>query len=266
MRALHRALLIVACLSISTAASAAVASTPVNDDRPIAFGLKAERATIAYRVQGDRPIEHAVADALVLGGQRFPARTTDKGQLELELAGDGKFAPARPGPLTVTLGKSEDKHRAKIDVFLSRASDGSWAYRTITRLSGQIGDEHVTVIDVDGDGAFNQPGVDAIVLGASEYAFPLPAGDERWCVGSLDVTGLSFGPLGEQPKISGRMLATMVPETLAVLKGINDERLKLGLTPRPENTTLSAPLQKHCAYMVGTGTLAHPEVAGTPNY
>ncbi|MBA2482273.1 MAG: hypothetical protein H0V44_16545 [Planctomycetes bacterium] len=265
MRTLHPLLMAIALSAVCDAAAAdRTAETP--GDKPIALSLKPERATTAYRVQGDQPIEHPMGDGLSLAGQRFAIRTTDKGMLEIDLAGDGKFAAVRAGPLTVALGQSGDKRRAKIDLFVTRGSNGAWSYRTITRLRGQLGDTQVAIVDVDGDGVFNEPGVDAMAIGEGEYAFPLPDAGERWCTATLDVTGLAFGPMGEQPTLVGKPLTTTIPEAMPVLTGINEERLKAGLTPRPENTVLSAPLQKHIAYMVGTGTLAHPEQAGSPNY
>jgi hypothetical protein len=259
------ALLAELACTAAVAAAATPASAPAND-RPIPLTLRAERAQAMYQVQGGATVDHPIGEALVLGGERFPARVTDQGHLEIDLARDGKPKPVRPGPLTVTLGKPEDKRRAKLEIYVVHGADQTWTYRTITQLSGQLGDEPIAVIDVDGDGVFNEPGVDGISLGGRDYAFPLPAGDEHWCTGKLIVTGLSFGAMGEQPKLVGRPLATTVSDTLAELLAINVERLKVGLTPRPENPALSAPLQKHCKYLVTLGKLSHPEEPGKAGY
>jgi hypothetical protein len=266
-RPLAAALLALLGAPVVAATGSADKAPPVpapHGDQAVPFAVKLERAAQLYRVQGERQPDHEVKDAIKIGGLEIPARI-EKGQLELDLARDGKFKPAK-GPVTVSLPKADGKGATKLEILVSKAADGSWQYRTLTQLSAQIGSERLAFVDVDGDGTFNEPGIDAVLLAGRDYAFPLPAAGERWSLGPFDLTGLSFGALGEAPKVVGRALATTVPDALAVLKGVDEQRLLYGLTPRAEETTLSAGLQKHCHYMVGTGKLAHPEDRATPGY
>jgi hypothetical protein len=82
----------------------------------------------------------------------------------------------------------------------------------------------------------------------------------------MEFSELKLGALGETPSVQGKPLATTVPAALAILKGINEERVELGLTPRGEDVKLSADLQKHCKYMAMNNTLTHPEDKGKPGY
>lgn len=82
----------------------------------------------------------------------------------------------------------------------------------------------------------------------------------------MNFTALAFGPVGEDPSVRGRMLAMTTAAALAVLKGVNAERVEIGLTPRPEDLKLSADLQKHCVYMAMNNTLTHQETKGRPGY
>jgi hypothetical protein len=234
-------------------------------DRPVPIAMRAERAQVLWHVQGDAGLDHPVGDAITLLGTAIPAHLADKGALELDVARDGHFKPAK-GVVTVSVPKREGKGNVKLDLLLTKGEDGAWRYRTLTQLTVQIGTDRLVVIDVDGDGAFNHAGVDAMAWAGDDYAFPLPSAGERWCTPTLDLSGLAFGELGEEPKVVGRPLAANVTACLAVLKGINEARAGYGLTPRPEEPALSAALQKHCHYMVGTGKLAHPEEPGNPNY
>ncbi|MBA3707349.1 MAG: hypothetical protein H0W83_00850 [Planctomycetes bacterium] len=235
-------------------------------DRPISFALHPARAKTRYLMQGDTVMDHPVGEAVILAGHRCPTRQPATGQLEIDLTGDGTYVTVRPGSMTIALGSSNGHRGGTIDLAWSRASDGTWTYRTVTELSGMLGDERVAIIDVDGDGAFDHVGVDGIVLGDGAYAFPLPASDERWCTGKLEITGLSFGPMGQKPAAVGRLLATTTPATLPVLLGINGERRKVGVTPRPEDPALSAAVQMHCRYMAATGSLQNEETAGAPGF
>jgi len=259
----YRAL--IATLIGAHALAAAVGEAPAATHRPIPLSFSVARAPIVYQVQGEPGLDHPIGEAIAVGGARIPARRVED-KLELDAARDGTFKAARPGPLTVTLGEAGDKQRDKLDLLLTRREDGTWTYRVLTVLVGKLGKETITVLDGDGDGVFNEAGVDALAIGAAALAWPLPRADERWCTRTHDLTGLAFGPRGADAALAGRPLATVLPETLALLDGINAQRALYGLAPRGEDPALSAPLQKHCLYMVGTGVLAHPEEPSRPGY
>jgi hypothetical protein len=98
------------------------------------------------------------------------------------------------------------------------------------------------------------------------WVYPLPSMAERWCTPTMEITHFEFGAYGENAQAKGRPLATAVPAALPVLQGVNEERVKIGLTPRPEDLKLSAELQKHCVYMAMNNILTHPEESGKPGY
>lgn len=259
-------------LAASVLANAAEPARPAGD-QPLAVKAKAQAATVLYRSQILPPLDRPVGEAINIGGRTMAARTTAKGALEVDLAGDGKFkAFAKTGPLSLTLekdkpnGRPGEKARLPITLWLDKGGDGAWTWRNATRIAVQIGPDVVELVDADGDGAWNTPGKDGLGWAGQEWVWPLPAEDERWCTPAACIASFSIGPWGEEPRASGRPLATVLPETLPMLRALNLARARLGLPTRPEDPALSAPLQKHCAYMVGTTVLAHPEDPGKPGY
>ena len=157
----------------------------------------------------DRP----VGDKLDFGGQTMPAKVNDKGALELDLKNDGKprTISQKREIVTVALKGSGDKPRtlnAKLE--FRKTEDGKWVYRNLTQLHVVIGTEQFGVVDANGNGAYNDAGVDGIVWEGRSWLFPLPAGPERWCSATMEFSGLEFGPLGENPTVKGKALATTV--------------------------------------------------------
>ena len=261
-------LILLAAPAMACAAAApAPAPTPAPAvDRPLAVQAKLEAAQAVFRSQLLGDLDHRIGDSITIAGVTIPARVGDKGQLELDLASDGKFkAFTKAATVPVTVTPAGAKRPLKLTLFLNRTADG-WTYRNASQLTVAIGPEVWCIVDVNGDGTFNQPGIDGMTLAGYEWLFPLPTTDERFCSPALDLTGLAFGALGEEVKLSGRPLTTTVADALPVLKGVNSERLILGLTPRPEDAKLSAELQSHCHYMSLNKTLAHPEDEGKPGF
>jgi hypothetical protein len=261
--------LLLACCTLATAAEPARPAS----DQPLALKAKAQAATVLYRSQILPPLDHPVGEAIAIGGKSMPARTAAKGALEVDVAGDGKFKTfAKSGPLTLTLekdkpnGKPGEKSRLPITLWLDKGTDGAWTWRNATRITVWFGPDAVDLVDADGDGAWNGAGTDGLCWSGQEWVWPLPAADEPWCTPGAAIASFSIGPWGEEPKATGRALATVLPDTHAMLRNLNLARARLGLPARPEDPALSAPLQKHCAYMVGTTVLAHPEDAGKPGY
>lgn len=211
----------------------------------------------------DRP----VGEALKLADLVIPARVGDQGQLELDLRNNGTFTAYRNDQsVSLNLTRADTKQTLSIQIALKKGADGTWTYRNITPLSLQIESDQLVLIDANGNGLYGEPGVDGLALKDQKYLFPLPSPDEHWCTLTQELTGLSLGPWGEDFKVNGRALATQTAGTLSVLKGVIEERLKVGLTPRPEDPKLSAELQKHCAYMAANNKLTHPEEQGKPGY
>lgn len=263
-------LLLAAC---AFAAAADPAKPAPASDQPLALKAKVQAATVLYRSQILPPLDRPVGEAIAIGGRTMPARTTAKGALEIDVAGDGKHKTfAKPGPLSLTLekdkpnGRPGEKSRLPISLWLDKGADGAWTWRNATRITVQIGPDVVDLVDADGDGSWNGAGTDGLCWSGQEWVWPLPAADEPWCTPGAAIASFAIGPWGEEPKATGRALATVLPETLPMLRNLNQARARLGLPARPEDPALSAPLQKHCAFMVGTGVLAHPEDPGKPGY
>lgn len=241
------------------------------EDRPIATKAILEPAEARYRSQVLGDLDHPIADRIVFAGQSIAAKRGAKGELELDLSGTGKFHSYSKSQLvqisvTIPLGEGKKPKAAKLGLLLERQADDSWTYRNASQLSVALGKERLALVDVDGDGSFNTPGVDGMTWSGNTYLFPLPAADERFCTTALDLTGLTMGGLGENFTLLGRPLTTTVAEALPILHDTNRERVKLGLSPRPEDAGLSADLQKHCAYMRLNGKLGHPEESGRPGF
>jgi len=264
--------MIVPALILTVVAAVAVEPPPAAPaaDRAVTVRLQPEKAQAVYRTQLLADPDRPIGDAITLAGRAIAARLTAKGELELDLKGDGKFRSfSRSGLATVSVDLPLAEGKIKplaISLFVQKGTDGTWTYRNATQLTLAIGGESLAIIDVDGDGVWNEAGVDGMVWAGQTWLFPLPTADERWCTASLDCTGLTFGPQGQDPRLSARPLATTVPEALPVLRNVNHERVLIGLTPRPENLRLSADLQKHCQYMMLNDKLSHPEDAGKPGY
>jgi len=244
-------------------------AAPVStEDKALRVQVVAQDAPSLYSAQLLGDMDRPVGDAIKLKGVTMPAKVDAKGQLELDVKGDGKFRViAKQDVIPVILKGEGDKPKTlpvKIQVY--KRDDGSWAYRNVTQLLVRIESEQFVIIDANGDGTYNEPGVDGIAWEGEKYLFPLPASSERWCSATQDFAGITLGPWGETPAVNGRPLATTVSAALPVLKGVNEERVKVGLSPRPEDVKLSADLQKHCAYETGTGVLAHPEDKGKSGY
>jgi hypothetical protein len=240
---------------------------PPAEDKPLRTMLRTEQAPAFYLAQLLGELDRPVGQGIKLCDMTIPARVGDKGQLELDLRGDGKFTSYRNDQtLNVSLKREGAKLPLQVSLFLKKQPDGAWTYRNVTQLFVRVESEQLALVDANGNGVYNEPNVDGVTLQGQTYLFPLPAPEERWCTPALELTGLTFGPWGEELKVTGRPLATKEPSGLPVLEGVIQERLKLGLTPRPEDVKLSADLQKHCAYMNANGTLTHPEDKGKPGF
>lgn len=239
------------------------------DDKPLKVVMVAQDVLTHYDAQLLGEMDRPVGEGLSIGGEKRDAKLDDKGKLSIDVKGDGKFRTlaAKREIVTFPLKGDGEKPRSVNAKFEFRKGEkGEWVVRNLTQLTVQIGAEQFVVVDANANGIYNEPRVDGLAWAGNTWLFPLPTPEERWCSATMDFTGLEFGTLGETPKVVGRPLATTVPEALGVLKGVNEERVKLGLTPRPEDVKLSADLQKHCKYEQLNNILAHPEEKGKPGY
>lgn len=239
------------------------------DDKALKIVLVPQDAPSHYDAQLLGDMDRPVGDGLLIAGDRREIKVDDKGKLSIDVKADGKFRTlaGKREIVAFALQGGGDKPKTINAKFEFRRTDkGEWVVRNLTQLAVLIGTEQFVIIDANANGVYNEPRVDGMAWLGNTWLFPLPSNGERWCSATMEFTDLEFGPVGEQPKVSGRPLTTTVPGALDVLKGVNSERVKLGLTPRPEDVKLSAELQKHCKYMQANNILTHPEDKGKPGY
>jgi len=262
----RRALLALAAAALAASAGAAPDAAS-SDFKPLRAVVVPEVAPGFYVTQCSAPLDMPVGDAIKIGGLAIPAQVGEQGELKLDLRASGSLSTYRSDQAVALTLQHEGSTRAfQVRLLLRKRTDGTWTYRNVTQLAVRVEDDQFVIVDANGNGLYNEPGVDAMGLRGCTVVFPLPGPEERWCTTKREFTGLSLGPWGEDLKATGRPLATKHASGLPVLQGVIEERLKLGLTPRPEDPKLSDDLQKHCAYMSSNDTLAHPEEKGKPGY
>jgi hypothetical protein len=258
---MRKATLLLLCLHVVTAA----------EDRAISAKASLDTAQANYRSQVLGDLDHPIGDSIVVLGKSIPVRHGTKGELELDSVGNGKFTSYAKSQVVqvVTELTEEDGKPAKtvkLYLFLDRHPEAAWTYRNASQLTIVLGKERLAIVDVNGDGAFNSPGIDGMTWAGHEWLFPLPAPSERFCTDSLNLALLSMGKTGDRLVLQGRPLSTTLASTLPILTSVNQERIRLGLTPRPEDAALSVDLQKHCVYMNLNHKISHPEEASKPGY
>ena len=172
-------------------------------DMPLRIAMTAQDAAVLFNAQLLGDLDRPVGDAIKLRGLTIPARLDAKGQLEVDLKGDGKFrAIARQDVFSVTLkGEGEKPKTLNVKLLVFKRDDGTWCYRNITQLQVQIEGEQFSVADANGNGVYNEPGVDGMAWQGGTWLFPLPAKTERWCSATQELTGPQFGPFGEEPAV-----------------------------------------------------------------
>ena len=225
-----------------------------------------------YRAQLVAGPAHPVGEAITIAGQTIPARTSDKGDLELDLHGNGKWRSfARASTFPVVLEQPAAKEggpprKRPIKIGVTRDDAGVWTWQNLTVVRVQFGADVLTLVDGNGDGTWNDPHEDLVAWPDEAYAFPLPKEDEPWCTPNLAVTAFTVDAWAEEVTAEAVPITTTCAAATPVLRATNGERVKIGLTPRPEDAALSADLQKHCHWMATNGKLAHAEEPGTPGF
>jgi len=240
-----------------------------DDDKALKVQVVPQDVPGHWQAQLLGDLDRVVGDKVEFGGQTMPAKVNDKGALELDVKNDGKprTLSSKREIVTVALKGSGEKPKsinAKLE--FRKNDEGKWVYRNLTQLHVVIGSEQFVVVDANSNGSYNDAGADGMAWEGRSWLFPLPAESERWCSATMEFTVLQCGSLVESPTVKGKALATTVVAALPILKGVNEERVEIGLTPRPEDERLSADLQKHCKYMEMNKTLTHPEDKGKPGY
>jgi hypothetical protein len=256
-------------LALLLAQSKPAAPAASDEDRALPIRVAFQDATTSYQAQLLGDLDRPVGEGITMGAVLIPAAVNDKGGLELDLKNDGKprtISGKREVISVAVQGEGEKPKTINVKLEFHRREDGTWVYRNLTVLHVQIGAEQFVIVDANGNGSYSDAKADGMAWEGRTWLFPLPGEHERWCSATMDLVGLQLGPLGEKAAIKGKPLATTVPAALPILKGVNEERVEIGLAPRPEDPKLSADLQKHCKYMSMTGVLAHPEEPGKAGY
>jgi len=240
-----------------------------DDEKSLPIRCVPQDSPTPYQAQLLGDLDRLVGDGLTLGGVVMPAKVNDKGQLELDAKDNGKIRTltGRREIVSVTVQDEGEKPKSMmIKLEFHKRDDGVWVYRNLTTLHVQIGTESFVIVDANGNGSYADAKADGMAWEGKTWLYPLPGEHERWCSATMEFVGLQLGPVGENASIKGKPLATTVAGALGILKGVNEERVEIGLTPRPEDVKLSAELQKHCRYMAANNILTHPEEAGKPGY
>ena len=248
---------------------ALLAAPQAADEKPLKIVAVLQDSPIHYQAQLLGDLDRPVGEGVKLKTHFMPAVVNDKGALELDARNDGKTRTltGKREIVSVTVQGEADKPKsATLKLEFHKREDGAWVYRNLTILRVLIGTEQFVIVDANGNGAYNDPRADGMTWEGQTWLFPLPSEAERWCSASMEFTGLTMAFLGEEAQVKGKPLSTTVAAALPVLKGVNEERVEIGLTPRPEDLQLSADLQKHCKYMAMNSTLTHPETPGRPGY
>ena len=240
-----------------------------DDEKSLPIRITPQDLPMSYQAQLLGDLDRPVGDGLTLGGVVMPAKVNEKGALELDVKNDGKFRTLSGKreivPVSVQ-GEGDKPKSLTLKLEFHKREDGAWVYRNLTTLHVQIGAEQFVIVDANGNGSYSDAKADGMAWEGKTWLFPLPGEHERWCSATMEFTALQLGPVGENPSVKGKPLATSNPAALPILKGVNEERVEIGLTPRPEDVKLSADLQKHCRYMAANNSLTHPEEAGKPGY
>jgi hypothetical protein len=238
------------------------------DEKPQKIMAVLQDSPTHYQAQLLGDLDRPVGEGVKLKMLYMPASVNDKGALELDAKNDGKprTISGKHEIVSVQVQSEEKQKTATLKLEFSKREDGTWVYRNLTTLHVMIGAEQFVIVDTNGNGTYNDPRSDGMTWEGHSWLFPLPSEAERWCSATMEFTGLTMGPLGEEPQVKGKPLATTVAAALPVLKGVNEERVEIGLTPRPEDVKLSADLQKHCKYESMNNTLTHPENPSSAGY
>lgn len=251
------------CTSLAITACGLLSAAEFSEQSPRTRLSAGEALYLSQTVIGpDQP----VGEAISIGTATIPAQLDDRGRLQLDTRGTGRFRAVRTGAQTIDVGLTADGDTSKMKVYLHQNPAGEWLWRNAMQVTIAVGNEGLIAVDCNGDGTFNQAGIDGLTWPGHTYVFPFPAPNERFCTPSLELTGLTMGPWGEDCRVQMRPLVTTRPEALPILQNTNLERVQIGLTPRPEDPSLSADLQKHCDYMHANQKLTHPQQQGNPGY
>lgn len=233
--------------------------------KPLRVMARPEQAQRLFKAQLLGELDHPVGGKIEIGGTIIKVEEGGKGELLLEI--DGRKRTLGRGPKAVPIKlQRKDKRTIQACLYFQPKGDGVWTYRNLTVFRLFVGQEQLLLVDANGNGVYNEAGKDGMAWEGYEFLWPVPAKDERWCTQKLELTGLEIEPLGEEVKVSGRPLETRHQAALPVLLDANEERSKLGMTPRPEDPEISDAAQKHCNYMALNNYLGHSEDEGRPGY
>ncbi len=259
-------LFVVACLSSGVSICAAETQAAFQ-----AFALKTKlgAAKTTFRAQSLGALAQPVSEEIQIADLLMKTSRDEKGALVVD------YGAARPKTLkktTVLKVAVSDPEKAgktiKLQIEFARDADDQWTYanKTIVAISVPGLSGALALVDANANGVYNDVRADGLAWPGHQVLFPLPTAGESWVLPGIEIKDFQLGSLGQDARASLRPLASIAENGLAVLNGANAERVRLGLTPRPESAALTTAIAKHCHWMALNKQLSHPEKAGTPAY
>ncbi len=115
---------------------------------------------------------HAVSDVITLGGLEFETETDGPLKLRVDTNADGRLdqdVKGKGGFLTLS-GKNEDGNKVRYSVRIKNVAAGKWEWATGSSMSGKVAGVLVHVFDQDGNGSYDDYGVDAMTVGSTTKA------------------------------------------------------------------------------------------------
>jgi hypothetical protein len=171
-------------------------------------------------------------------------------------AGAGDAKDDLPGK--AALGKHEAKQPFLWSYLLPEGRTAAAA--PVCRLAKKVAGANLVFADLDGNGRFDDPGVDGWTVEGNAYLVPF---ETPLVVGAQEVR-VQFAP--DSSEI--RFRAAAIPGTPACVDGLallNELRLRNGIPPVSLDAGLSRACELHSAYCSQNG-ITHDEVRGRPGY
>lgn len=115
---------------------------------------------------------HKVGDELTLAGVAFATETQGPQKLRIDTNADGHFdndVKGQGGFVTLR-GKTDAGVKVRYSVRFRNVAAGKWEWATGSSMSGKVAGTVVHIFDQDGNGRYDDYGVDAIAIGTSKYA------------------------------------------------------------------------------------------------
>ena len=225
--------------------------------------LLIQTVTLEPHHKGADGIRVSILDAIELGERRFAVERRGD-TLAIDTDGDGapdKTLGPKGGPVLL------ENYTVVIESILTKKGASkatrSWLYRTGTLMRGKS----IALLDVNGNGVFNERQCDALIVGARTIPLDarVPIRGRMWEVEvAADGASIAMRDTGEK--------ATAIPSSPRVLAEINALRAAVGLSPVGLDAERSKACDRHLRYLAAagygknSGVDAHAEDPNHPAY